>query len=98
MITNMKQGWEERVQSLEALGADRSDAQSVVDAEDANEQPTAIESFAFANSMGRFDDLQSKCKIMVDKIKVKHIGFTDTEKAVNALAYLACINRGVVTK
>lgn len=34
--TNMKsiKTWEERVQELEDLGADRSDAQAIVDAED----------------------------------------------------------------
>jgi hypothetical protein len=89
MVTNMSQSWEERVQSLEALGADRSDAQAVVDAEDANAQPRVAETFGFSNSMRRFDDLQDKCRAMVSKIRVKHSSLSKEDILGNALAYLA---------
>ena len=40
--------WEERVQALEDLGADRSDAQAVVDAEDVANRGMQAETFAFS--------------------------------------------------
>ncbi len=49
--------WEERVQELENLGADRSDAQAVVDAEDIANEPRVPETFALANRMARYDRL-----------------------------------------
>ncbi len=60
--------WEERVQELENLGADRSDAQAVVDAEDIANEPRVPETFAFANRMARYDRLTKAKQAMVANI------------------------------
>ena len=66
--TNKAKTWEERVQQLENLGADRSDAQAVVDAEDIANEPTAVETFAFANSLARYDRMTKAKQKMIDNI------------------------------
>ena len=60
--------WEQRVQELEDLGADRSDAQAVVDAEDTANEPRVPETFAFANRMARYDRLTKAKQTMVANI------------------------------
>ena len=45
--------WEQRVQELEERGADRSDAQAVVDAEDVVNRGMQAETFAFSMQWNR---------------------------------------------
>lgn len=49
--------WEQRVQELEDLGADRSDAQAVVDAEDVVNRGMQAETFAFSMQWKRQERL-----------------------------------------
>lgn len=60
MIT-ANQTYEERVEALIELGADRTDAQAVVDAEDSVKQGMQPETNAFAMQMYRHDKL-TQCK------------------------------------
>ena len=63
--------WEERVQALEKLGADRSDAQAVVDAEDIVNRGMQAETFAFSMQMRRIDKLQSAIQTLKSNLNRK---------------------------
>jgi hypothetical protein len=63
--------WEQRVQELEAMGADRSDAQAVIDAEDIVNRGMQAETFAFAMQWNRQERLYKAKKIMADNIAKK---------------------------
>lgn len=63
--------WEERVQELEDLGADRSDAQAVVDAEDAVNRGVQAETFAFAMQWSRQERLDKARQALVINVKKK---------------------------
>lgn len=60
--------WEERVQELEDLGADRSDAQAVVDAEDSVNKGLQFETFSFSMRWYRQEKLDEARKIMLSNI------------------------------
>ena len=63
--------WEQRVQELEAMGADRSDAQAVIDAEDIVNRGMQAETFAFAMQMDRQERLDKARQTMADNIAKK---------------------------
>lgn len=63
--------WEQRVQELEALGADRSDAQAVIDAEDIVNRGMQAETFAFAMQMDRQERLDKARQTMANNIAKK---------------------------
>jgi len=63
--------WEDRVQELENLGADRSDAQAVIDAEDIVNRGMQAETFAFSMQMDRQERLDKARQTMADKIAKK---------------------------
>lgn len=60
--------WEDRVQKLENLGADRSDAQAVVDAEDIVNRGMQIETFAFSMQWNRQVRLDKARQTMANNI------------------------------
>lgn len=60
--------WEQRVQELEDLGADRSDAQAVVDAEDVVNRGMQAETFAFYMQWNRQERLDKARKTMANNI------------------------------
>ncbi len=68
---NTLKTWEERVRELEDLGADRSDAQSVVDAEDIASRGMQAETFAFAMQMDRIERLDKARETMANNIAKK---------------------------
>ena len=63
--------WEQRVQHLESLGADRSDAQAVIDAEDVVNKGTQFETFAWSMQWNRVEKLNALQKKMFENIKKK---------------------------
>ena len=63
--------WEERVQELEDLGADRSDAQAVVDAEDAVNRGMQAETFAFSMQWNRIEKLDNAKQVLAANITKK---------------------------
>lgn len=63
--------WEQRVQELENLGADRSDAQAVIDAEDIVNRGMQAETFAFAMQMDRQERLDRARQKMAENIAKK---------------------------
>jgi len=63
--------WEERVQALENLGADRSDAQAVIDAEDSVNKGTQFETFAFSMRWHRQERLDKARQVMASNIAKK---------------------------
>ena len=63
--------WEQRVQELEAKGADRSDAQAVIDAEDIVNRGMQAETFAFAIQMDRQERLNKARQTMAANIAKK---------------------------
>jgi hypothetical protein len=63
--------WEERVQALEKLGADRSDAQAVIDAEDIVNRGMQAETFAFSMQWNRQKRLDKARQTMVSHIAKK---------------------------
>ena len=63
--------WEQRVQELEAMGADRSDAQAVIDAEDIVNRGMQAETFAFAMQMDRQERLDKARQTMAANIAKK---------------------------
>lgn len=63
--------WEQRVQELEAKGADRSDAQAVIDAEDIVSRGMQAETFAFAMQMDRQERLDKARQTMAANIAKK---------------------------
>ena len=68
---NTLKTWEERVRELEDLGADRSDAQSVIDAEDSASRGMQAETFAFAMQMDRIERLDKARETMANNIAKK---------------------------
>lgn len=64
---------EQRVQELEAMGADRSDAQAVIDAEDIVNRGMQAETFAFAMQMDRQERLDRARQKMAENIAKKGI-------------------------
>ena len=63
--------WEERVQALEKLGADRSDAQAVIDAEDIVNRGMQAETFAFSMQWNRQKRLDKARQTMASNIAKK---------------------------
>ena len=63
--------WEQRVQELEDLGADRSDAQAVVDAEDVVNRGLQAETFAFSMQWNRQVRLDKARQTMTKNIAKK---------------------------
>jgi hypothetical protein len=63
--------WEDRVQELEKLGADRSDAQAVIDAEDIVNRGMQAETFAFSMQWNRQKRLDKARQIMANNINKK---------------------------
>lgn len=63
--------WEQRVQELEAKGADRTDAQAVIDAEDIVNRGMQAETFAFAMQMDRQERLDRARQKMAENIAKK---------------------------
>jgi hypothetical protein len=61
--------WEDRVQELENLGADRSDAQAVIDAEDIVNRGMQAETFAFSMQWNRQKRLDKARQTMANNIK-----------------------------
>jgi len=70
MITD-NQTYEERVEALIELGADRSDAQSVIDAEDIASRGMQAETFAFSMQMDRIERLDKARQTMANNIAKK---------------------------
>lgn len=70
MIT-ANQTYEERVEALIELGADRSDAQSVIDAEDSASRGMRAETFAFSMQMDRIERLDKARETMANNIAKK---------------------------
>jgi len=60
--------WEDRVQELENLGADRSDAQAVIDAEDIVNRGMQAETFAFSMQWNRQIRLDKARQTMANNI------------------------------
>lgn len=65
--------WEQRVQELEERGADRSDAQAVVDAEDVVNRGMQAETFAFSIQWNRQVRLDKARQTMTKNIAKKEI-------------------------
>lgn len=63
--------WEDRVQELENLGADRSDAQVVIDAEDIVNRGMQAETFAFSMQWNRQVRLDKARQTMTKNISKK---------------------------
>ena len=63
--------WEQRVQELEERGADRSDAQAVVDAEDVVNRGMQAETFAFSIQWNRQVRLDKARQTMTKNIAKK---------------------------
>jgi hypothetical protein len=63
--------WEDRVQELENLGADRSDAQAVIDAEDIVNRGMQAETFAFSMQWNRQKRLDKARQTMANNINKK---------------------------
>jgi len=63
--------WEDRVQELENLGADRSDAQAVIDAEDIVNRGMQAETFAFSMQWNRQKRLDKARQTMAKNINKK---------------------------
>ena len=63
--------WEDRVQELENLGADRSDAQAVIDAEDIVNRGMQAETFAFSMQWNRQIRLDKARQTMANNINKK---------------------------
>jgi len=63
--------WEARVQELENLGADRSDAQAVIDAEDIVNRGMQAETFAFSMQWNRQKRLDKARQTMTNNINKK---------------------------
>jgi hypothetical protein len=63
--------WEDRVQELEKLGADRSDAQAVIDAEDIVNRGMQAETFAFSMQWNRQIRLDKARQTMANNINKK---------------------------
>ncbi len=63
--------WEDRVQELENLGADRSDAQAVIDAEDIVNKGMQVETFAFSMRWNRQVRLDKARQTMTKNISKK---------------------------
>ena len=63
--------WEDRVQELENLGADRSDAQAVIDAEDIVNRGIQVETFAFSMRWNRQERLDKAKETMTNNIAKK---------------------------
>jgi hypothetical protein len=63
--------WGDRVQALEKLGADRSDAQAVIDAEDSVNKGTQFETFAFSMRWHRQEQLDKVRQVMASNIAKK---------------------------
>ena len=63
--------WEQRVQELEERGADRSDAQAVVDAEDVVNRGMQAETFAFSMQWNRQVRLDKARQTMTKNIAKK---------------------------
>ncbi len=63
--------WEQRVQELEYLGADKSDAQAVVDAEDIVNRGMQAETFAFSMQWNRQVRLDKARQTMTKNIAKK---------------------------
>ena len=63
--------WEQRVQELEDLGADRSDAQAVIDAEDIVNRGMQVETFAFSMRWNRQERLDKAKETMANNIAKK---------------------------
>ena len=65
--------WEQRVKELEDLGADKSDAQAVVDAEDIVNRGMQAETFAFSMQWNRQVQLDKARQTMTKNIAKKGI-------------------------
>ena len=66
-----KRTYEDRVEALIELGADRTDAQAVIDAEDSVNRGMQAETFAFAMQWNRQERLDKARQTMANKIAKK---------------------------